>query len=465
MTPARARGASLAAFRMRAFARPSAGAGIACARATIAVAVVVACVEAPPNPGARALQAHLAASVARGMPTGAVSLGWLGASVGSFVASFGAGAGALAAAACILIALGLVERRAAAAVAQRIAVLAVPLAALCAIDALRPAAGALAMAFTALAMMLLAVPSRRDAIAYTIATVAWCNLEPAGLLAPLFAVAVAAGASLDAPRLRDAACEATLRTRWFVAVAASLATCCTPAGIGFQAAAWDALRLGDAARGIAAVVPSVTAPHAYHVGLFAVLTLALAVGVRGRGLREAVPAAAAFVLALANGAFVPLFGIVAAPAIVAALRDVRLPPFAAPSAAIVAVCAVAFAARADASASATARQPYALAARAVRDDGARGTLFCANVDWCDVATAGGERVVMDGRIAPYDDAARAMQRAIAGAGRGFDRALATSGATAVLAASDSPLATLLALTPGWRVADRDDRATLFERHR
>jgi hypothetical protein len=104
-----------------------------------------------------------------------------------------------------------------------------------------------------------------------------------------------------------------------------------------------------------------------------------------------------------------------------------------------------------------------LAARAVRSARPPATLFCANVDWCDGATARGERVVMDGRIAPYGPGARARQRAIESGGPGFTRALAASGATGVLVGRDTALATLFALLPDWRAAAADERATLFER--
>jgi hypothetical protein len=283
--------------------------------------------------------------------------------------------------------------------------------------------------------------------------VVWCNAEPAGLLAPAFAVAVALGATLGAP-------APGLRSRWYVAGLACGATLCTPAGFGFPAAAFEALRLGGSTGGILATAPSLTVPHAYHGGLFALLCLAFAVGVRASGLRGALPVVVAFVLALANGAFVPIFGIVAAPAVAASLRTVRLPVLLVPGAAVALIAAIAFVGSVEPS---SAGQPYELAARAVRSARPPATLFCANVDWCDGATARGERVVMDGRIAPYGPGARARQRAIESGGPGFTRALAASGATGVLVGRDTALATLFALLPDWRAAAADERATLFER--
>ena len=52
---------------------------------------------------------------------------------------------------------------------------------------------------------------------------------------------------------------------------------------------------------------------------------------------------------------------------------------------------------------------------------------------------------------------------VATVARGWERELAASGTTAVLASNDSALATLLGLSTGWRDVARDDRATLFEK--
>lgn len=430
-------------------------------RLAVAAAVTLAFLRAAPSDGSLALQSWLARTIlTHGIPPGAASLGWLGALGGTAVARLGAPAVAAASAALALLALGLVERRARFAGAGPAAPLAGVLAAACMLDALRPGADVAAWCLAALALRLLDAPSRGSGVAFALGTVVWCNVEPAGLLAPAFAVAVAIGATLDAPgalRARDAASAAGLRARWYVAALACGATLCTPAGFGFPGMAFDALRLGGATRGILVTAPSLTAPHAYHAGLFALLALAFAAGVRGSGLRGALPVVVAFVLALANGAFVPIFGVVAAPAVAAALRTVRFPAFIVPAAALALIAAIAFVAGGEPR---PTGQPDELAARAVPPP---ATLFCANVDWCDPATARGGRVVMDGRIAAYGPAARARQRAMESGGAGFTQALAASGTTGVLAGNDTALATLFAVLPGWRTAARDKRATLFER--
>ena len=55
------------------------------------------------------------------------------------------------------------------------------------------------------------------------------------------------------------------------------------------------------------------------------------------------------------------------------------------------------------------------------------------------------------------------QRTIVALGPDWRQSLRRSGATAVLAARDSALATLLGLSPGWRVAERDGQHVLYER--
>ncbi len=430
----------------------------------VAAAITIAFLRAAPNQGILALQGWLARTVVtQGVPLGTASLGWLGALVAAPVAALGRPGLAVASAALAMLALGLVERRARILGAGSAAGLAGVLAAACMLDALRSGADVAAWCWTALALLLLEVPSRRNGAAFVLGTVAWCNADPSGLLAPALAVAVALGATLDAlaaSPARDAASEAGLSVRWCVAALACCAMLCTPAGGRFPAAAFEALRLGGATRGILVTAPSLTAPLAYHVGLFVLLCLALAVGVRGSGLRGALPIALAFVLALANGAFVPIFGVVAAPAVVASLRTVRFPALVVPAAALGLIVALAWVVSVQPRATG---QPDGLAVRAAGAAPAARTLFCANVDWCDAAVARGRRVVMDGRIAPYGKRVRERQRAIESGGTGFPGALAASGATDVLAGNDTALATLFALLPGWRAAARDERATLFER--
>jgi hypothetical protein len=274
-----------------------------------------------------------------------------------------------------------------------------------------------------------------------------------------------------------------LRRSWLAVLIALAAACCTPAGFGFAPAALVAVGLGHAARGIIATSPAAIAPHAYPAGVAVLIAFALAAGLRARGLREALPVVCAGILALANGAFLPFFGIAAAPAIVAGLRKssherswpapfrgtrVR-PAFLRPVFHVTALLAPALAAAAATaivfSASATARDDSSigLARREAAAHSPRGILFCAKAAWCDVAFAAGERVVVDGRLAPYDATALDEQRTIVALGPDWRQSLRRSGATAVLAARDSALATLLGLSPGWRVAARDGQHVLYER--
>jgi hypothetical protein len=477
-------------------------------RALLFAGVVIAVARAAPNAGPLALAGRLAReTLQRGVPGGAESLGWLGACAMDLVSSLGSVAVVCASVACAAGAFALVEFRSQAATSaappdfpaapvatpeKRVSTselaesaplqfLAAPLAALCTLDALAPGAGTGAWLAWACVLILLDRPSRGKLAALGAATVLWCNLEPEGLLAPLAALAVAFGATLDAAsRWSSAAVQsaaagamldagnrltrgAALRHSWLAALIAVAATCCTPAGFGFAPAALVALRLGHAARGIVASSPAAVAPHAYPAGVAVVVAFALAAGLRTRGLREALPVVLAFLLALANGAFLPLFGIAAAPAIVAGLRRIartrRLPAMLAPALAAAAACAIVSAA------SATAREdgPISLARREAAAHAPRGVLFCAKVAWCDVALAAGERVVVDGRVAPYGAAALDEQRTIVAVGSGWRGSLRRSAATAALAAKDTALATLLGLSPEWRLAARDGQAVLFER--
>jgi hypothetical protein len=437
-----------------------------------------------PNAGPLELAGRLAReTLERGVPLGATSLGWLGAWAAAFLSSLGSAAVAGASAACALGAFALIEFRArpaalgpAPAAIQatrcRLSFLAPPLAALCALDAVAPGGGMGAWLAWAFVLVLLDRPSPLNLIVLGATTAVWCNLEPEGLLAPLAAIAAAAGATLDrASRWTGAAGDGgqagadpgSLRRTWFGALIAVAATCCTPAGYGFAPAALLALHLGHAARGIVANSPAAVAPHAYPAGLALALAFALAGGLRARGLREALPVLLAFLLALADGAFLPFFGIVAAPAVVAGLRKIgrerSVPALLAPVFAAVAASAIVFAA------SATSRVDGAipLARREAAAHAAHGVLFCAKAVWCDVARAAGERVVVDGRLVSAGATALDEQRTIVALGPGWRGSLRRSGATAVLAAKDSALATLLGLSSTWRLAARDGQHVLYER--
>jgi hypothetical protein len=444
------------------------------------VAVAIAIAEAQPNTGPLALAGWLADGIAaHGIPAGAASIGWLGAVVVGALRMFGRFGVTFVSFACAVAALALVALRARALAgdgqpARTAAACAPPLAALCMLDALRPGGGESSWAFAAaVAFVLDGVPSPARLGALAGLTVAWCNAGPEGLLAPALAGAVALGAWLDAPR-RDASPDANpggasppehagaARMRWLAFAVAALGMLCTPATVAYPVAAFEALRLGDVANGIVATVPAVVAPHAYRAGLFVLLILALATGVRERGLRGALPVALAFVLGIASGALVPIFGVVAAPVVAADFRGLRLPPLAAPAVALLAILAIVFVSR-GAPRTGTPAHPFELAERAAEEAGPHGTLFCANVDWCDVALANGERVVMDGRLAAAGDAARTTERTVVGLRHGWEAALARSGATGALVANDTSLATLLGMSRDWRGIASDDRATLYER--
>jgi hypothetical protein len=211
--------------------------------------------------------------------------------------------------------------------------------------------------------------------------------------------------------------------------------------------------------GLVAIHPIDVAPVAYRVGFTLVAVGALVFGSRFRRvdlplLGLAVP------LALANGAFLPLLGTIAAPPLAAAAR---LPRGAAALLSLLAACSV-VASSLAAQRSNTA-PPSGLVGVLARS-GVAHRVFCEPLEWCSTVTAQGSprlRVFMDGRVALYSPALRREQRAIARVHRGWQAQAAAAGIDAFLVTRRGALATLLGLDPRWRSPASDDRAVLYVR--
>lgn len=426
---------------------------LAIARLAFAIAIASAIAVLPPAlPRIYASLARMRVEQARD------SVGWFGAYAIDRIYAGPFHYGGLVFASCIVatIAFLAVEARARTNVDRIWSFVAALLAATCCLDALRVGGGMTDAAFAAVLILLLERRSMRASLAAVAVTVAWCNFDATGLVAPAFAFVYALGTNLDrivknvGPNASDGDRDAAndVRSAWFVTVAIAFATLATPLSTAFSAHAFASLQLDGASDAYAAWTPTDLAPHAYRIGLIGIAFLALAVGMRGVSMRDGIFATTTFVLALANGAFVPIFGIVAAPIVVRALarnfkasttpgRDRH-----AATVGVVALVAIASSMLAGAKAlPARADEPYAAIERLARL-GATHRVFCVKLAWCDAAEAGGLRVVADGRIAERPQATRDAQIAILSM-KGWRESMRASSVDVAVVAADSALATLL----------------------
>ncbi|MGP6157056.1 MAG: hypothetical protein ACLPYS_06020 [Vulcanimicrobiaceae bacterium] len=360
---------------------------------------------------------------------------------------------ALATASAALLAFGLIAVRAgrSAGVAGGLAAAAV--AVLCSLDFLRPGGGLSNLAFAAALLLALEEETPFGAVLATLLAVVWCSAAPEGFLAAPLAVAWALGTALEGTG------TARIRSAWFAATGCVLALLATPAGLAFPALAYEALRLDRDLVGLVPVHPIDVAPLAYRAGFTLVVVSSLAFGARLR--RADLPLLGlALLLALGNGAFLPLLGAVAGPSLAYAAR---LPRMACALLALgVAAAAGATVLHAD---PVTARQPYELIAPLAADRVSH-RLFCQPLEWCSVATAADARNLrpfMDGRVADYPVAVRNEQRSIGRVHEGWKREISRARIDTVLVGRNDALATLLGLDPRWRRVASDERAFVFAR--
>ncbi len=447
------------------------------ARALLYAGVAAAVARAPADTSALAAAAlfthqslaHGAIAVRFGTETaasGAFSggIGWLGATLLTALAAAPRALVAVTSASIVVTSL-LVESRARRFSNPAAALVAACIAVLCMCDAGHEAGPLPAPLLLAGLLVLLDRPTLRGALLATGLTTLWCNLSPSGVLAPIFALAVAAGMWSD--RMRGQRLPpGQLRAAWFTTVGTCAATLMTPAGSAYPALALRCLDLGGAFGGNVDAAPYVNAPVAYGVGLLLVLVLALAVGLRTQGFTAAIPALVALAFGLGDGNELPLVGVVVAPLLAAGaaplVRPAAWPRFVLGAACIAVIVAnVAPGDRAaHARRSASAAAPLAVQAAAMP---AVRRLFCARPAWCTYAVAAGGSVLIDGRIDEAPNNVRAAQRDIAGADATWQHLALRYRVDALLVSDDSTLASLARLSPQWRVEATQNHTALFVR--
>jgi hypothetical protein len=398
-------------------------------------------------------------------------VGWLGDLWAWASAPGGTPLVLLAAAAAALAAFALTEARARRYGGRACALAASVVAFCCSLDAIRAGGGGASLALAAALAFVLDRPTPRTPLYASLLALLWCQIAPEGLLAPFVAAAFALGATFDGEAQRSAR-----RYAWMAVAGCALATLATPSLAAFPAHAFAALRIDRAFDGIVALHPIDTAPTAYRIGFTAIVLAFLAFGTGARlCVRDATLVVGGALYALANGAGLGIFGVLAAPVLARAAYDalglrahrdgdlgISDGAGATAAVALALVLASAFAPRADA---ALANQPYALAQRVPRS-GAPHHFACADVDWCDyVAATGppGTTVLLDGRLDRASAADVAAQRTFSHASHGWRALLDARRIDAVLVRHDRAIATLLALRGDWRSVAVNGGAELFVR--
>jgi hypothetical protein len=476
-------GAAVAEGRERPLATEASRAGIAyrIAHVALAVAIAIACVVATPDSAGYALARFTGSGMlhdhtlplylgiesftADGSYAGA--LGWLGALGITLLAKLSPAVSIFATSLAALAAFAFVEARARRVAGRGLALAAVVLAGLCAVGSFGVAGGIVTAAFASALAYVLDRPGPRAAAIATLLAIVWCNTAPQGLLAPAIALCALASASFGA---------STTRERGYALVAfagTALATLATPALLAYPGLAFEALRVDRELAGVVASVnPVDVVPFAYRVGFTLAVFAAFALGTQ-RGRESTIPLLlfGAF-LALANGSYVAVFGVLAAPllagsAAAAFPRLARSAPATGRGDLFALGCALVVALL-GAWQSATHFTPlaggYALAA-SLATDGNAHRVYCTNVDWCDAALAGAPkvRVFMDGRVAAYPEATRARKRDIGNLKAQWRKQLADDGVDAIVAAEDRAFSGLLALSSGWHATASEDGTVLYER--
>jgi hypothetical protein len=455
-----------------------AGAGYRAAYVALAATIVAGTAFAPVNSGAVALAHFLGGHVlndrAIAMRLGSETftapgsysggIGWLGAVANELLARAGHGYALFATMLAALVAFAFVELRARRAGGRWLALGAVVLAGSCAPGSLGIAGGITTAAFAAVLAYVLERPSRTAAIVATVLAVVWCNVAAEGLLAPAIAACFAAATTLRGGTGDE--------RRWsrFACLGTALALLATPAFLSYPLYALGTLRLDRDLFGVVAYHPIDVAPLAYRVGFTAMVLAGLALGLqRDRGASIPLFAAAA-ILALMNGAFVIVFGVLAAP-VLAASAAAAYPYFDKLSTGSLrgdiasGVAAVALAAGLVAVAAAPATAPgYALAA-SLASDGRSHRVFCYDVDWCDVAISGAPLVSVfaDGRVAAYPSTVLSRQRDIVAMKNHWRSAIERYKVDTMILRNDRPLTTMISMAPGWSVVASDSAASVFER--
>jgi hypothetical protein len=452
------------------------------ARATLAFVTVAAIALRAPDTGAWIVAREVGARIVRegriplvlgpavfGAP-GAWDggLGWLGGIASWLEGLAGAAAATFATCAAALLTLALVEARARRRAPPLAALGAAALAALCAADALRGGGGIENAAFAAGLYLLLERPSARGVLGATLLAVVWCNASPQGLFAPALAALAALGAYLDRRPVPE--------RRWATLSvgATALATLATPAGWTFPALAGEALRIDRGLDGLVPYHPADVSAIAYRAGFTLAILAALAVGAGRLRPSDALLWTGATLLALANGSYLAVFGILIAPLLAASASsalDLAMPAAGTlRTAGARTAVAAAFLACAAAGAAGLVRRPVpaeaAVLAQRLAADGRDHRLACAVLDWCSIALASGGphlRVYADGRIEALPPAVLRESRDLGSLKGDWRRWLRVQRIDALLVRRNRAFATLLAARPGWRLAGEAETLALFVR--
>jgi hypothetical protein len=214
------------------------------------------------------------------------------------------------------------------------------------------------------------------------------------------------------------------------------------------------------------IAPVVVAPLAYRSGGYAILLLVTLLGLRGQRLHDILFFAAAAVLALLDGRYLPLFGIVAAPlAAEAAARAKLFPQNLVRVAALVLGAGLAAGTAWNVYAPpASAFSPAELTA-ALDASGDAPRVYCGRLEWCDyiAAAQGRASAFMDERVELYSPSAVETQLAIARLKPKWRERLAAAGIDTVLVDRRSALDALLSRSAGWSRAGGAGDLRIFKR--
>jgi hypothetical protein len=466
------------AMRVPAAERPTAreavpvAAAYRVAYAALALGAVIATAFAPPDNAGLALGSFLGEQILRtravplhlgnetftaaGAYTG--GLGWLGGLTLALLARAG-GSSALLLATMLatLTAFWFTELQARRNAGQAFALLAVVIAAACALSSLGVAGGIVTAAFAAVLAYVLDRPGPRAAGVATAIALVWCNVAPQGILAPL--IAAIRGTTADE--------KLWSRIAWAGTVLAMFAT---PAFYHYPLAAFEALRIDRTLGNDVAFHPGQVAPIAYRIGFTLTMLVALSVGLQRERRASISLVLFSALLALMNGAYLVVFGVLTGPVLAgaAAAALARSPRIAigTPRSNVAAAIAAAGIGAVLAWHLAAPPQPggYALAA-ALERDGRPHRVFCYNVDWCDAALAEAPavRVFVDGRVEAYPQTVLDQQGDIMRLRSHWRKRLNDSRVDTIVAPRSGPFGGILSLWPAWHRAAARDGDGVFER--